>query len=75
MSERKFFNIDPGGDVLSAEDFAGLSPWEKGYAVYWCGNREDQPNVPTKYDPSPDEQDEYNEGQHAAVIATIRWKV
>lgn len=59
-------NIDT--ETVSAELFARLSPFEKGYAVYMCGSREDQPNVPEKYQPAPDEAEEYANGASLAVV-------
>lgn len=54
--------------VLSAEDFAMLSPYGKGYAVYMFGSREDQPNVPEEYEPSEEDKAEFDRGQFQAVL-------
>lgn len=54
--------------IMSKAEFAALSAWGKGYAVYMAGMREDQPNIPAHYTPSPDERADYKAGQRAAVI-------
>ena len=59
-------NIDT--DTVTAEQFDALSPRGKGYAVYMCGNREDQPNVPAEYEPAPEDREEYSAGQSAGVL-------
>lgn len=64
-------NIDPGGDVLTAEQFAGLTARDKGFTVYMCGCRDDQPNVPEEYEPAPGEAGDYAAGQQAAIVATM----
>lgn len=48
------------GEKMSKEDFEGLGPFGRGYAVYLFGKRDDQPNV-------PDEENPYVEG-------TCDWK-
>ena len=54
--------------ILSADEFASLSPYGKDYAVYMLGSRDDQPNVSEEYTPSPEELAEYDRGQHQAVL-------
>ncbi len=49
--------------------FDKLTPYEKGYAVYWFGERKDHPEVPKHYEPKPEERAEYERGQAAACQA------
>lgn len=48
--------------------FSEMSAYEKGYAVYMLGERDDVPEVPSSYEPSPEERAEYERGQLAAVL-------
>lgn len=57
-----------GVSALTKEEFAQLTAYEKGYVVYWCGAREDQPNVPESYEPSDGERADYKRGQMQAVL-------
>ena len=59
-------NVDT--DILTKEQFDGLGPEGKGYAVYMCGSRPDQPNVPESYEPALEDQAEYASGLHRGVI-------
>lgn len=36
---------------MTAEQFFNLTPLQRGYAVYMCGEREDQPNIPNERKP------------------------
>lgn len=40
------------GPMTSAE-FEALSPYDRGFVVYLCGARKDQPNVPDESNPYP----------------------
>ena len=56
---------------LSQEEFEALTPYERGFAVYMAGNREDQPNVPNETNPYPvktREHKEWERGQFAGVL-------
>jgi len=55
--------------VISAEEFAELPAFDKGYAVYMLGERPEQPNVPLVYSPAVAEAEDYYRGQHAAMLA------
>ncbi len=59
-------NIDT--DTITVEQFKALCPIDKGYVVYMCGCRKDQPNVPEEYEPAPEDAGEYASGQHIAII-------
>lgn len=50
------------------EQFDALTPWEKGYVVYLCGARDDEPNVPEEFHPSPEDAEQYDAGQMAGVL-------
>jgi hypothetical protein len=50
------------------EQFDALTPWEKGYVVYMCGDRDDEPNVPSEYRPASEDAHQYDAGQFAAVL-------
>lgn len=65
------FNIDPGGDALTAQQFSSLSAYEKGFTVYMCGSCKDQPNVPEEYKPAAEDREEYKAGQHTAITAVV----
>lgn len=62
-------NIDT--DTITAEQFDAFEPRTKGYVVYMCGSREDQPNVPETYKPAPEDKAEYDAGASAAYIAVL----
>jgi len=47
--------------------FTQLSAFDKGYAVYMCGARDDYPDIPETYEPTAQERDEYLRGQALAV--------
>lgn len=60
--------------VVTAAQFAALSPRDRGFVVYWMGSRDDQPNVPNEsnpYDAGSREAELWNQGQREAVIAAI----
>lgn len=59
--------------VLSAADFAALSPSDKGYMVYMYGAREDQPNVPESFEPEKSEREAYESGQCDAAYRCAKW--
>ena len=57
--------------VLSRHEFLALSPYDRGYAVYMMGAREDQPNVPDESNPYPNgsrRADAWRRGQQAACL-------
>lgn len=56
---------------VTKEEFESFSPFDRGYAVYMCGSREDQPNIPDEKNPYPDgshERQRWNDGQLRAVL-------
>lgn len=56
---------------MSKEEFRRLAPGARGYAVYWYGERDDQPNVPNESNPYPAGSTEFQEwarGQSQAMI-------
>lgn len=58
-------------EVITAEEFAAFTPRQRGYAVYMCGSRKDQPNVPNEKNPYPNgsnEWREWNSGESAGII-------
>ena len=55
-------------EMLTKEEFAALTPRQKGYAVYMAGNRADQPNIPSEYTPEPGDKREYEAGQFEGVL-------
>lgn len=54
--------------IFTAAGFNKLSARSKGYAVYMMGSREDQPDIPEEYEPSPKDKEEYERGQFAAML-------
>ena len=57
--------------MMTAMEFALLSPRSRGYAVYMCGCRGDEPNVPAESNPYPlgsMEHDEWNIGARIGVL-------
>lgn len=54
--------------MLAKKEFEDASPRQKGYLVYLCGARDDEPNVPESFSPQPDERAEYEEGQMEAIV-------
>lgn len=60
--------------VISADEFARLSPRTRGWAVYVAGERDDQPNIPNEKNPYPagsHEHAEWDAGQQQAYIETL----
>ncbi len=53
---------------ISKEFFDALSPRGKGYAVYMCGCRDDQPNIPSEFTPKPSDKDEYEGGIMEGIL-------
>jgi hypothetical protein len=51
--------------VITAEEFEELDDFNKGYAVYMYGDRDDQPNVPRTCDC---DSADYHAGQRLAVV-------
>jgi hypothetical protein len=57
--------------MITPEQFAKLSPYARGYAVYVAGERDDQPHVPNERNPYPAgsrEATEWDRGQAQAVL-------
>lgn len=54
--------------LFTREEFASMTPKQKGYAVYMFGARKDQPNIPETYTPSLVERSQYERGQLLAVM-------
>ena len=54
------------GNVFTAAQFKKLNAFDKGFVVYMCGAREDQPHVPETYAPSEREKIHYEAGQARA---------
>ena len=55
--------------VFTQKEFEGLTAYEKGYAVYLFGYRQDQPAVPKFYEPEPEDAEEYGRGQQEAILS------
>lgn len=56
---------------MTAEEFAKLTPLQRGYAVYMLGEREDEPHVPNESNPYPagsEDAASWDEGQRRAVL-------
>ena len=54
--------------VITTEEFIALTPYAKGYAVYMCGARANQPNVPDEYTPSSKNVEAFSRGVRAAIL-------
>lgn len=57
--------------VMTAAQFARLAPLQRGYVVYMCGERDDQPNVPNESNPyaaGSDDAAAWDEGARRAVL-------
>lgn len=57
--------------MLTKEEFEALTPFQKGYAVYMAGSRDDEPNIPANYSPiwaSPQDKADFEAGQLQAVL-------
>lgn len=57
--------------MITAEQFAALTPQQRGYAVYMLGERADEPYIPNEsnpYPPGSSEAAEWDEGQQFAVL-------
>lgn len=56
--------------MITKKAFNALSPYGRGYMVYMCGERVDQPNVPDEpnpYPPGSRAARRWDRGQAAAV--------
>ncbi len=56
---------------MTSAEFLALSPWQRGYAVYMMGERDDEPNVPDESCPycvDTAQAEEWHEGQRMAVL-------
>ena len=59
--------------MFTEAQFEAFLPFDRGYVVYMCGERDDQPNIPAEtnpYDMGSNEYQEWEDGQMAAVIET-----
>lgn len=58
--------------MITKEEFEALSPFDRGYAVYMAGARDDQPNIPDEKEPpypvGSMEFNQYLSGQRHAVL-------
>lgn len=57
---------------MTKEQFESLTPFDRGYMVYMCGERDDEPNVPNEKNPYPAGSDswvEWIDGQFQAMIS------
>ena len=54
--------------IKSVEYFNSLDAFNKGYAVYMYGARDDEPFVPRSFEPNKEDQEEYSKGGDLAVI-------
>lgn len=55
--------------MISRKEFEDLSPYQRGYAVYMAGKREDQLNIPDETNPFKHgtyDYREWNEGNRMA---------
>lgn len=60
--------------AMTAEQFNQLTAFERGYAVYMAGCRDDEPNIPDEGNPYPvghAEHTQWCDGQNAAMLAVI----
>jgi len=55
--------------VFTQREFEDLTAYQKGYAVYLFGCRQDQPAVPESYEPAPTDLAQYEKGQYDAILA------
>ncbi len=61
---------------MTSVEFLALLPWQRGYAVYMMGERDDEPNVPNEscpYVSGTTQADEWHEGQRMAVLDAQDW--
>lgn len=63
-----FDNIDT---TLTKEEFEGLPPFLRGYAVYMHGCRKDQPNIPDEKNPYPEGSEEYKKWIEGAQLGAL----
>jgi len=57
--------------MISKRQFLKLKPYERGYAVYMAGERDDEPNVPNEQNPyrhGSNNAAEWERGQQQAVL-------
>ncbi len=55
-------------EPITKERFEAMTPRQKGYAVYMCGCRKDQPNVPEDFMPTEEDAEEYAAGAFSGAI-------
>ncbi len=56
---------------MTAEYFAGLTAFRRGYAVYWFGENKEEPNVPDEsnpYPPNSEDASRWDAGQFQAML-------
>lgn len=61
-------------EPITKEELDRLTPFERGYAVYMFGAREDQPNVPDEPNPYPngtDAHEKWADGARSAYVEVI----
>jgi len=57
--------------MMTKEEFAALSPKQRGYVVYMAGCREDEPNIPNEENPylkGSAAASQWDEGQTVAIF-------
>lgn len=54
--------------MITKAEFKAMSAYEKGYAVYMAGSREDEPHVPADYKPRKEDRKEFERGQFQAML-------
>lgn len=57
--------------MITKKQFKALSPHDRGFAVYMCGHRKEEPNVPAEACPYPEgsvAHKRYTRGQNEAMI-------
>jgi len=56
--------------IYTQSEFESLTPYQRGYVVYWCGDNPKQVNVPNECNPyieGTDDFENWNKGQRQAT--------
>lgn len=53
---------------LTKKYFQNMDAVNKGYAVYMFGCRKDQPNIPKAFQPTVEDEEQYNYGKFLGIL-------
>lgn len=57
--------------IFTKKEFEALTPKERGFVVYWCGENPKQPNIPNEKNQYPVGSREYKQWDEGAFEAML----